>query len=360
MLFEKRFEEQDSSQNISFIHEFFFKKKFYDQFKENTFKALQKFPSSVKTRTVHKIIENNLITFGFFGGKLTNKTCSFIQNKELTKIYKIGININFENDIISIESVKDFIYAQKSFKKINDEKTIITKYQIQNLKKLHKEYDSFMEKALQNIDYFNLIDILYFDLLELLVVKIFKNKVKEINKILELNSSIISELIKKIYLKSTKKYLNKDQEIIVDIIADFFILTFYKNDGITVAIKKLEKLYDKEYIEVFKRISNLKIESFLDINRFLSETNISKISDSLFKIQTRKFLGELGLKFIDADKAKFDAFLSSIRHKNNIFNITPFITERKLKKLEDIILIEKGNLVFAESQIKFFDDFNEF
>jgi len=103
----------------------------------------------------------------------------------------------------------------------------------------------------------------------------------------------------------------------------------------------------------------LQIESFLDINKFLSETNISKISDSLFKIQTRKFLGELGLKFIDSDKAKFDAFLSSIKHKNNIFNITPFIAERKLKRLEDIILIEKGDLTFVKPSLKFLNDFDE-
>jgi hypothetical protein len=348
MLYNEIYSEEKKINGVYYINSVVFRDKFKKLLNDNILKALQKYKSSVKTRVVHKFVKNDNINFAFFSGSFKDTLTHIHSSNNKREIYYVLLNVNNENSFINNIALEGLFSALDTQKEIDQENSKITEYQIKNLEKLNKKYDEYFNKFLSNIDYFNLIDEIYFEYINFLCSKIFLNKPKETNKILELNASIISEIIKKIYLKSTKKYLNKEQETLVDLISDYFILQYYKDDSTMVATKKIEKMYDKNFTDVFKKISKLKIESLLDLNRFLTEMDVCKISDSLFKTYTRNFIGESGLKLLNNTKANFDAFLCSINHKNTLFNLSAFLSERKLKKLEDIILVEQGNTIIKD------------
>jgi len=314
----------------------------FDELKRRLFLALSKYKSSKKTRIVHKIIENNLFQLYFFNKDISDEVILiFSENNKIT-LFPINIDLIADYSPDDIVHIADQIIL--THRKLKEEKEVLSAHQIYNIEKLNKKLEDLYERYLDAFDYFKIIDILYYGFLKFLAGRIFLTNQKLSKEVLEELSSIIFEIISKIYTKSVKKYLNSYEEKIVKAIAGIYVLSAFKEENSSMILKKIQKIYDEEVFSAIKKIRKVSMKSLDDLIEALFDTEVFKVSKNIFKINLRQILGDKAEYFIQGPANEFIAFLCSLNHKNQLFNaLSP--NEKKTVRLEELVFNEKGNVI---------------
>jgi len=324
-----------------------YKEEVYNEFKKRLFLALQKNQSSRKTRIVHHIIEKDLVELAVFSGDIKDHISDFIAKEN--KLLKIFLNVEYFADYNpKIHTLISRI--NNTIEKIEKEKTIISDFQIQNLKKLNEELDQYYQDFLDAFDYFKIIDGIYFEFLNFLLKRIFIRNITTTKKILSLNAEYLAKILEKIYVKSTKLGLDIEMKEKIRIITDYFILNYYYGDPVNVALAKIKKVYGDGAVEFLRKSNHLKIEKFDNILDILHETETLKIQRNIFEMFLKSFFGELGIELIKLSKQTFDSFICSLNHKNILFNSIP-IDEKISFLIEELVLNEKSKIVLVQSKV---------
>jgi len=339
------------SKNV-LINNINFSENYYEEFKKRLFLALQKSTSSRKTRAVHQIIENNLFDVGVFAGD-ANEYLGVSLFKE-NRLFLITLNVEIFADYNTSGIVSLFQQIISTTKKLEQERELITSQKIYNIKKLSEQYKILMNKFLDSFDYIKMIDGLYYEYLKFLFYRTYLTNPKEIQKFLALNSKIISKIISEIYVKTTKAQPDGELNKKFNIVSDYFILTYYFGDQSIIALKKIGKVYGKEAEEFLRKSNHLKPEEFINLTDILYDTDTFKIQKNIFEMFLKKMFGELGYKLIKANKATMDSFLSSLNHKNVLFNaISP--NDKLTFEIEELVLNEKTKILLVPQRRVFLD-----
>ncbi len=322
---------------------------FFEELKKRLFLALQKYQSSRKTRIVHQLIENNNFELALFAGE--NEYISLYSYKE-NRLFNIFLNITVFADYVGNDIISYFGKIMNVIEKINNEKDVISDQRIYNLTKLKAEYNDLMKKFLDGFDYSKIIDGLYYTYLKFLLKRIYSTNVGKTKKLLFLNSQYISSFIKFLYKKYTKTNLDNSIKEKINIICDFFVLVYYFGDNSGIALRKIEKAYNKEAVEFLRKSNHLHCNEFENIVDILFETDTLKIQKNIFNMFMKKEFGELGSKLIKKSKTTMDAFLCSLNHKNILFNAIS-INEELSFNIEELILNENSRILITKQIKKF-------
>jgi len=319
----------------------------YEEFKKRLFIGLQKYTTSSKTRIVHHLYEKNLVlpvtfTNGFKDiGVIFSKENKFL-SEFLNASYFADFAVNKTVDVLIIE-IRDI------FDTIAKERNLISEYQVHNIRKLTQEVNKLLDEFNDAFDYMKIADGAYFLFLRFLVSRIIKTQPTLKTKIFTIVQNIFTQILLKIYNKTTRAPIDDEIRKKFDLISSYLILNYYAGLTPREIFAKIKGIYGQGAVELLEKSKKLKLEKFNDIVDLMYETGIFKIQKSLFDTYMRKYFGELGYQLFETSLSEVIAFFCSINHKNVLFN-TINIFEKEGKHLEELVLNYKSKIILAEGR----------
>lgn len=327
-----------------------------EEFYKNLKTTLTKMSSSKKTKALHSIIESKVLFLGYGMAYTISST---------QPIY--GINYNDSNTlkgiVADVSKVIEPTYQQDFISNLNvissqvetikQQESMLTTTGTEIINMAKESIISKYKDLLANIDWFQLLDIYYFQYLKFLARRtILQNK----GKVFVHLNNILHTTIKDIVLNySSGKNLEKSDAKIVQILIDYLVITQYSNnpkqETLNSIFKNLiqnTKDYEdalKETEEIIKRIKDLKAtryDKLEDITYALAEMKIINITPNAFiKLVGDKF----GQKFFDFNHT-IDGVLSylcSLLHTSELFMVRTIPEKKEIEDIEELILNAKGS-----------------
>lgn len=307
--------------------------------KDNMLKVLQKLGTSNKTKLLHPIIEKN--KFKFTAGMVdiinnTNTMSSTSLNGNKLNGFYINIYEVLEpEDRSLITTILDIV------NEINTNKAKITDNNDFVLAKLIKNRAELSEELVQRINYFKLIDILYYEYITTLV-RIVKQK-QNIFKIMETTSEVLGMVLTNLIQKmgGTNPEINS---ITQKAMLLYCIQHFSTSSDSEVKIF----LYKSGLINEDEYKNYLKLKTFEDLSKYLTINNILNISPNSLRNNFKNVIGEIGLELLEGKQSeRLIAYLIVNKKTNNLFSTYLTSTSYKayLDSLELLVLNAKSYII---------------
>ncbi len=315
----------------------------HDEMIERTFKALRKFSTSKKTRSVHKILTNKILIPAIFSGGAAEYLISGTMKNNALRF--LSFNLYFFDD--SLDRAGAVGYATKLENldnKIQKEKTFLSDKQIFNIEQLKTEKKELSDKFLNSIDYIKLVDGTYFGwLLTLSEVALEKESLSK-PKIVVTVADILASVLKKMYLQ-VNNTMEPEVHQLLEAISIYFIRIYYYGESAQYVIKLMELGFNDEVLEVIKKTRVTQFKEFNDLSVILKEAQLLPLTKQTFDLQMQKMFGKYGYEYyIQPTLMTFMAFLANLAHPSQLFKDTYGIDDEACERLETLLLNEQKNI----------------
>ena len=314
--------------------------------------TLSKHSSSAKTRLLSKIISNNnVIKLAFFGSKSVNEFFMF------APVHKEGIPFKI---VINCEHI-DASYGSKSLvalyseimtleKDIKRESMLLSDARMKSVENMKNQRKNLMKDFLENIDYFALLDTVYFAALGVLAERILIDEKNLGSKVLTIFSDIIAKFLMKIwyqYHAGDENEITPEIRQLIDAASIYFVRVYYfKESGLSIL-----KLLDRKSIfkfDVLETLKNAKINSFKEFKEFavlLDRLNLFEITPNAFELLWIKTLSERVYRYYFRDSlARAITTVAFISKPNRIIEKNEIIDSELQGRLEELLLNEQRNI----------------
>ncbi len=320
----------------------------HEEISKRTLTALRKFSSSKKTKAVHKILVNKILTPSAFSGSAANYLVAPISKGKTLR--EMRFNLFFFDD--SLDRNGAVGYATKietANRDIRKEKTFLGDKQVYNLEQLDEDKKELNEKFLDSLDYIKLVDGTYFGWLLYLSGEIITNGNTLKPKIVTASADILADILKKMYMKVNAK-IEPEVHQLIEAIAIYFINIYYYGETAQYTLNKMGPVFSEEIIETIKASKVTQFKEFNDLSVILKETQLLPLTTSTFDLQMQKMFGKYGYEFyIKEALSTFIAFMANLANPSQLFKDAYEVNDESHKRLEELLLneakgvkIEKG------------------
>lgn len=322
----------------------------YEDFKKKLFTALRKFGSGKKTRAVHKIVDKNVIMTGLFSGEASNVLVA--PGMKDNALRYIIMNLTYFDDSVSGQgSVKLGTELEHIQKKIQKEETFVNEARLHNLEKLQDKQKETYEKFLKSLDYIKMVDGVYFGWLLTLSRHAVENESAGKPKIVTVAADILAGILKKLYMQ-VKNNMDKEVHQLIEAIAIYFIRMYFYGESASYSLNLLKKAFSEEVIDAIKRAKVTKIDSFNDLAKLLSETELLPITANTFDLQMARMFGKYGYEeYVQPSLVDYLAFMANLAHPNQLFKDSYPADEKLHERLEELLLNEQKQIVIREREL---------
>lgn len=378
-------------------HAMNYPKDFYEDFKKRLKLAISKFKSSVKTRAVHRLVENNIISIKIITSDIKARPPFAIDIKDKT-LRQIYIDMTYVDDSVGSKTLPELIgELVQNRKKYREEKKLISDLQIYKIKKLDEEYEELKNKIMDSIDWIKVVDIAYFAYLATLsYLAVNKNNPEKVK--------IFATAEELLYMQIKKVFMQVDKEIFEDPIQknnfrlglQYFILTYYlqidkkralnilashKGEWVEAALadlipeeddekyespdidkeeyrKRLFELREKKeslkkhYENLRKELQKTRIEHFDDLVIILNILEVVNITKTQFNHLMEKAVGGQDIYLLYyQDYFRFIALMANLNYRTQIFPKQFEVDSELQKKMEQLILNQQRVLVIKKRNL---------
>ena len=332
-------------------------KKFPDieeEFYKNLKGIVTKLSSSKKTKLLSYLIENKVLSLGY---SLTN----IIHSTQPVYGISYSDSNTLKNIVIDVSKVIPASYHSEFISNLNiisnqvevikSNESMLTATGTEQINMAKESIQSKYQDLLNNIDWFLVADIYYYQYLKFLTKRtLLQNK----GKIFMHINSILHETVKKIIINySSKTELTYSETKMIQILIDYLMVTQYSNnppqETLNTIIKatvsaapenRLEEL--DNLIAKIKEIKPTKYKRLEDITYLLAEAKIMNITPNAFsKLITDNF----GQNFYSFDNTldSMVAYFISMLHSSELFTCKHLQNRDEITRLEELVLNAKGN-----------------
>ena len=324
----------------------------YTKLMQRTFKALQKFSSSRKTKAVHKLLSSSVVTPALFSGNASDYLIAAgIKGNTLRELL---FNLKMFDDSLSQNGAVG--YASQLIRideKIRKEKTYISEKQIYNIEQLEKNRDETVEKFLNSIDYIKLIDGIYFGWLTTLSASVIEREGGTKPKIVTYASDILAKILKKMYSKvNVGKKMESEVHQLIEAIAIYFIRIYYYGETAQYALNLMKKGISEDILEVIRRARVTKFKEFNELSTVLNQTQLMPLTTTAFDLEMQRMFGKYAYEFyIQTSFMDFITFMANLAHPTLLFKEAYEIDDESHKRLEELLLNEQKSIKIAKKEI---------
>lgn len=368
-------------------------KEVYVQFRDKLKVALSKFPSSRKTKIVHELISKNIVSLGLMHqtGSELPPVVMFNKDKTLHRIFlepdQINDSTGGSKDLLSL--LNDLM---KINKQISTEKRFVTEFQIYKIEEFQKDKVKIVDQILEGIDWLKSIDLIYFGYLQLLaLLAVDKNQPEKV-KVFKIAEELVQKQILKIITKSGNKIdSDPEKKRVYNLGLQFFILTYFLQISNKMAIDilknhrgewvnatledfapaeqdvdietKHEKLAHKENLinkrdtlenyhkHMTQELSKIKIDSFESLAEIFQKLGVANISPGTLKTQMMNLVGKEVYSLYYTNYPNFISLMANLNYKTQLFPKLFEVDSVLQKRLEELILNQKRNIIIKEKKI---------
>jgi len=317
------------------------------EFLKNIDLVLQKIGSSHKTKAISGLVRKEMLYIGYGITDVARK-----RNAEFGIQYLNGNKLSgLAADISAIVDVTDLPETSKIVKEIeqaNKElsrvKTTITDTSSIQLQNLDKTIQKLFDKLLDNIDYFNLVDIYYYLYIDTLTIIGLKGNGK--NKIFETSYDIFKVIINKILIKSHNKIQYEDNKKF-EIILDYMFARVFTEQSSQTVLSKLVRMYSEEDVQFLKDLKPNEYTEFKNIATLLTKANIVNITEGALMSNFSTIIGTGAQKSMDGTFDELVAYIISTNYKSSLFDAQK-VADKEQERLEQLILNFKKDIVLSK------------
>lgn len=311
-------------------------------------KVIAKLPSGLKTKALTLLSDKKVLALGYGAVNLIDSSypmyCVNIYDSNTLRALLCDLSKILEPHYLP-EALKSLATIQHQQEVIVTNSRMLTATSTLQIDMAKKTIDEKFTDIIENINYFNLVDIYYFGFLRFLTrVTASKNK----QKIFSLTSEIISDALMKIIISYSSKDIEFNDKEFITLAISYLLITQYSDQPKQQTLNNLIKLEKRESIKAKLKNSKLtKYTKFEDIVYVLAEEKIINITPNALIKQLNDTFGKNFFNFT----YEFDslvAYLCSLNHRSEIFISKYSSTNKndKLKYLEDLISNAKGNVLY--------------
>jgi hypothetical protein len=307
--------------------------------------VLQKIGTSKKTKALHHITDIIYISFDV-NNMLYQDTLEygeFVPKNDMHKLDGLIINIKYllnESDRETTkEALSDFIEAKSELKIV---KTRITPTTETQLKRLKETIEKSLETIIENIDYFQLVDIAYFMYLSKLCEIGLATKGK--NKLFEATRQTFGDMIEGIFIANEAR-LDELQKSQASILIDYMFVMNFTNQSPQTTLTKLNKMYGNDKLEFLIDIKPSQYKEFKNLGTMFSKAKLLNISDNMFMQELGKFAGLDIQKAFNSELELLIGFIISANYKSELFGAYKKLKDpAPIDRLENLVLNYKREL----------------
>ena len=328
-----------------------------EEFYSTLNKWLTKLSSSKKTKALSYLIEKKCLYLGYsltnvihngvpvYGINYVDGNALRSITVDLAKVLSPSYHTEFVSNLNIISQQVEVIKANES---------MLTSTGTDQIKMAKESIVSKYQDMLANIDWFQLLDIYYFQYIKFLTKKtLMDNK----GKVFVLVSNILKSTLKKMIAGySSKQELTFKENKMLTMLLDYLIISHYSNNPPQETLNTIIKatIHDAkernleeidEIIEKIKEIKPTRYKNLEDITYMLAEAKIMNITPNAFI----KLLGEsFGPKFHEFNSTieSMVAYFISTTYQSEIFSIKNIHNsnfKEDISQLEELVLNAKGN-----------------
>ena len=317
---------------------------FKEEFKKKVMTALRKFSAGKKTRTVSKLLNENLLHLAIYSGECVD--CLSINATKENVLRGIFLNVAFFDDSFGSEgAVRLATLILELDKKIQKEKQFISDAQLLNLEELQKRKEETYQKFLASLDYIKIVDGVYFAFLIFLANIAILHDPQGKPKIIATTSDILSAIIKKIYKKAGNQ-LDTETHQLIDAIAIYFIRVYFYGDTSSYVINILKRAFNEDVINSIQKSKVTRFKEFGDIAEILSKTGLLPITKEVFDMEMRRMFGKHAYEtYISKALTTFTAFMANLANSTSIFKNAYEVEPELHERLEQLLLNEQKKII---------------
>jgi len=320
------------------------------EFTDKLFTALRKFGTSKKTRAVHKIVKNNLVSLAVLGGEASELLIA-VGNRGTTLADMVVNLVHYDDSVGSQGAVVKAMQKIEYTKKLRKEETFVNDAKLHQSEKLKEKIDEATTKLLDSLDYVKLIDGLYFGWLLFLSEIAVKEDLAGKPKIVTTGADILADLIKNLYRKVNSS-MEPDVHQLIEAISIYFIKVYFYGESASYALNSLKKAFSDEVINAIERSKVTKFKEFGDIANLLKETELMPITPATFDLQMEKMFGKLGYReYVSASFISYLTFMANLAHPNGLFKDSYTVNDELHLRLEELLLNEQKKVVLKENKL---------
>jgi len=315
----------------------------YKKFKNNLKLVLQKIGSSNKTKVIHNLIDRDLLYIGYGTKDIGNRKSAMYGSTLLAgnKLSAIIADISKVVDNVELQHlvklVKDINTANNSLSKA---KTTITDVSTIQIDTLTNTINKLFLELVDNLDYFNLVDIYYYLYLEALTRIGLKGKGK--NKIFEVTHDVFKDVIERIFTKVNINLENENKQKF-NIIMDYIFARKFTDQTSNMVLVNLQKVYSKENVQFLIDLHPSKYNELKNIATLLTKANIVNMTESAFITNFRILAGDFE-NIVNGGFDELVAYIISTKYSSSIFE-APAISPHHQDRLEQLILNFKRDII---------------
>ncbi len=320
-----------------------------EELTKRTFTALRKFSSSKKTKSVHKILSNKLLTPAIFSGSAADYLMAPVYKNNVLRQMRFNL-FHFDDSLDQSGSVGYATQLETLKKKINREKTYLSDKQVFNLEQLNKDKKELSDKLLDSLDYIKLVDGTYFGWLLLLSNYALEDGNPRKSKIVTTAADILADILKKMYLKVNTS-IEPEVHQLIEAIAYYFILIYFYGYTAQYALNEMKGVFKEETLEVIKKSRVTQFRDFNDLSVLLKETQLLPLTPSTFDLQMEKMFGKYGYNFyIKNTFMNFIAFMANLASPSQLFKDAYEVDDVSHKRLEELLLNEAKGIKLDQAE----------
>jgi hypothetical protein len=311
--------------------------------KINTF--LSKYTASMKTKALTLLLDKDILMLGLGAVNLQNSTQPtyavniFEDNTirailvDLAKVVDSYILDSILKDINTIQVQQDIILTNER---------MLTSTSTLQIDMAKEKIDKTLEKIIDNINYFDFLDIAYFSFLRYLSRRTLAQNRKKLFSHVAL---ILSENILKI-VTSYNSNLTAKQKAFIQLVISYLLLSQYTDQPKQTTLKALiGSSLDEETKKLITTAKLTKYSNIMDLTFILAEVKILNITPNAL---TKKLNDTFGKNFSEFlfELDSLVAYLCSINHKSEIFISKYSSVNNDTKELEELVMNAKGNILY--------------
>ncbi len=322
----------------------------YDELISRTFSALRKFSSSRKTKAVHKILDNKLPMPALFNGNAAEYLIAPGMKNNVLR--QLRFNLSFFDDSLDRNGAVGYASDLESVDiKMRKEKTYLSDKQVFNLEQLKEDKKEISDKFLNSLDYIKLVDGLYFGWLLALSYSALEDGAPTKNTIVTTAADIMSDIIKKMYMKVNSK-VEPEVFQLLDAIATYFIRIYYYGETAQYALNLMKAVYKEEVLETIKRTRVTQFREFNDLSVILKEAQLLPLTKNTFDLQMQKMFGKYGYDvYIQSSLMDFIAFMANLAHPTSLFKDAYELDADSHVRLEELLLNQSKSITLDKVEV---------
>ncbi len=323
----------------------------HEELIKRTLTALRKFSSNRKTKAVHRILTNKLLTPSIFMGTAADYLMAPIHKNNTLR--QMRFNLYFFDDSLNRTGAVGYASDLETIeRKIQKEKTFLGDKQVYNLEQLNNDKKELNEKFLSSIDYIKLVDGTYFGWLIMLALSSVEGSGATNTKttIVTTTANILADILKKMYLKVNSS-IEPEVHQLLEAIAIYFINIYFYGETAQYSLNKMQGVFNEETLETIKKARVTQFKDFNELSILLKETQLLPLTTNTFDLQMQKMFGKYGYDFyIKNSLMNFIAFMANLANPSQLFKDAFELDDESHKRLEELLLNEAKGIKLEKGE----------